>query len=69
MFESCKWEKLSKELKRRNAEAPKFSRGFFALLRRNFGSSPATMIFLASDSSFLTYKVHESVRNLSYLKD
>ena len=69
MFESCRWSKLSKELRKRNAEEPKFSRGFFSLLRRNFGSTPATMIFLASDSNFLTYKVDESVKNLTYLKD
>ena len=62
MFESCRWSKLSKELRKRNAEEPKFSRGFFSLLRRNFGSTPATMIFLASDSNFLTYKVDESVK-------
>lgn len=62
MFESCKWKKLTKELRRKNTEAPKFSRGFYSLLRKNFSSSPATMILLASDSSFLTYKVDESVK-------
>ena len=69
MFESCRWSKLSKELRKRNAEEPKFSSGFFSLLRRNFGSTRATMIFLASESNFLTYKVDESVKNLTYLKD